>query len=139
MSKSSKTDLRAKETEANAARERFMSTLHELQHRLHPKTIAHDVKETVKEKATGVADRGKSAAKQGVATAQAKPATAAAVAVPVLLFIFRKPIAAGLNWLFAKQPKEEPALQPYEAARHPAPLPVEPMHVREHVPAEQGA
>lgn len=136
MSNSGKTDLRAKEAEANAARARFMSTLHELQHRLHPKTIANDVKETVKEKATSVADRGKSAAKQGVASAQAKPATAAAIAAPVLLFIFRNQIAAGLSWLFSKGRRDELAMQPYEEARHPVPLPVEPMHVRESVSAE---
>lgn len=132
----SKVDVRARQAEANAARDRFMSTLHELQHRLSPKTIAHDVKETVKEKASGVADRGVSVARHGVATAQAKPATAAAIAVPVLLFLFRKPIARGLNALFSRKQQEEPALQPYEAARHPAPLPVEPIRTQERVPAE---
>lgn len=138
----SKPELRAKETEANAARDRFMSTLHELQHRLHPKTIANDVKETVKEKASGVADRGRTAAKQGVATAQAKPASAAAIAVPVLLFLLRKPLIRGLKALFSKTP-EPPALQPYEEARHPAPLPIEPIRAPAQAaspaPAEQGA
>ena len=138
----SKVDLRAKEAEANAARDRFMSTLHELQHRLHPKTIANDVKETVKEKASGVADRGRNAARQGVATAQAKPVTAAAVAVPLVLFFFRKPIFRGLKALFAKAP-EEPALQPYEEARHPAPLSTDPIRTQpvtaSPAPAEQGA
>jgi len=135
----SKVDVRAKQAEANAARDRFMSTLHELQHRLSPKTIAHDVKETVKEKASGVADRGVNVAKHGVATAQAKPATAAAIAVPVLMFLFRKPIARGLSALFGRAQHEEPALQPYEAARHPAPLPAEPIRPSEQVHAEQGA
>lgn len=138
----SEPDLRAKETNANAARERFMSTLHELQHRLHPKTIANDVKETVKEKASGVAERGRDAAKQGVASAQAKPASAAAIAVPILLFVLRKPIMRGLKALFSKAP-EPPALQPYEEARHPAPLSADPIQAPAHAaspaPAEQGA
>jgi hypothetical protein len=128
----SKADLRAKEAEAKAAREKFMSTLHELQHRLHPKTIANDVKEKAKEKADGAV----SAAKDGMTQAATHPSAIAAVTVPIALYLFRKPITRGLKALFGRK-QEEPALQPYEAARHPAPLPTEPMRTK--TPAEQGA
>jgi len=129
----SKPELKAKQVEANEARDRFMSTLHTLQHRLHPKTIANDVKEKAKEKADGAV----TAARDGVNQAAAHPSTVAAVAVPIVLYLFRKPIARGLKALFRRTPEAEPPLQPYEEARHPAPLPVEPIPSR--VPAEQGA
>lgn len=132
----SKIDLKAKEAEAASARERFMSTLHELQHRLSPKTIANDVKEKAKEKADGV----KEAAKEGVVQAATHPSTVAAVTVPVLVYLFRKPIARGLNALFRRGVGEpEPALQPYQAARGPEPLPTEPIRARAKAPAVQGA
>lgn len=128
----SKADLRAREAEANAARERFMTTLHELQHRLHPKTIAQDVKEKAKEKADGAVN----AARDGVAQAATHPSTVAAITVPIAVYLFRKPIMRGLKALFGSS-EEAPALQPYEAARHPDPLPTEP--IRAKTPAEQGA
>ena len=128
----SKADLRAKEAEAAAARERFMTTLHALQHRLHPKTIANDVKEKAKEKADGAV----AAAKDGVTQAATHPSTVAAITIPIAIYFFRKPIARGLNALFGRT-AEEPALQPYEAARHPAPLPAEP--IRAKTPVKQGA
>ena len=127
----SKADIRAKEAEATAARERFMATLHELQHRLHPKTIANDVKEKAKEKADGAV----TAAKDGMAQAATHPSTVAAITIPIAVYFFRRPIARGLKALFGRQ--EEQALQPYEAARHPTPLPTEP--IRTKTPAEQGA
>ena len=127
-------DLRAKEAQAMAARERFMSTLHEVQHRLSPKTIANDVKEKAKEKADGAM----TAAREGVAQAATHPSTVAAITVPLAVFFFRKPIARGLKALFGK-PDEPPALQPYEAARHPEPLPQEPIRAPVKAPAEQGA
>jgi hypothetical protein len=134
----SKVDLRAKEAEANAARDRFMATLHELQHRLHPKTIANDVKEKAKEKADGAV----TAARDGVQQAATHPSTVAAITVPIAVYLFRKPIMRGLKSLFGKAP-EEPALQPYEEARHPSPLPTDPIQTPAQTaspaPAEQGA
>src|SRR5688572_15054880 len=99
-----------------------MTTLHELQHRLHPKTLANDVKEKAKEKADGAV----SAARDGVHQAATHPSTVAAITVPIALYFFRKPIARALKSLFGKR-VEEPALQPYEEARHPEPLVVEPI------------
>jgi hypothetical protein len=130
-----KPDLRAKEVEANAARDRFMSTLHEVQHRLSPKTLANDVKEKAKEKADGAM----TAAKDGVAQAATHPSTVAAITIPLLVYFFRKPIARGMNALLGSKDKEEPALQPYEEARHPAPLPTQPIRAADRTPAEQGA
>ena len=131
----SKAELHAKKAEATAARDRFMGTLHELQHRLNPKTVANDVKDKAKEKAEGV----KSAAKQGVVNAATHPSTVAAITVPILVYLFRKPIARGLNALFDKSVEAEPQSQPYEEARTPAPLPTEPIRAGKRAPAEQGA
>lgn len=133
----SKVDLRAKEAEANAARDRFMSTLHTLQHRLHPKTIANDVKEKAKEKADGAVN----AARDGVQQAATHPSTVAAVTIPLAVYFFRKPIIRGLKALFGKS-AEAPPLQPYEEARHPAPLATDPIRTpataAPPAPAEQG-
>jgi hypothetical protein len=125
-------DLQAREAEAAAARERFMTTFHTLQHRLNPKTVTEDIKEMAKEKVDGV----KAAAMDGVVQAATHPSTVAAITVPILVYLFRKPIARGLNTLFG-QDEDEPT-QPYETARAPEPRPSEPAPARK-VPAEQGA
>lgn len=127
-------DLRTKEAQAIAAREKFMGTLHELQHRLSPKTIAADVKEKAKEKVDGA----KIAARDGMTQAATHPSTVAAITIPLALYFFRKPIGRGLDRLFGKKP-EEPAVQPFEEARHPAPLPTEPVRTPERARATQGA
>jgi hypothetical protein len=123
----SKPDVRAREVEAEAAKQRFMGTLHTLQYRLSPKTIANDVKETVKEKASDAANAGLSAANQGVATARARPGAAIALAVPLLVFLLRKPIARALARIGERRADANPeqaaadeAITPYEAARMPA-------------------
>ncbi|GAO38636.1 hypothetical protein SCH01S_16_01550 [Sphingomonas changbaiensis NBRC 104936] len=131
----SKAEVQAKASDAADARDKFMATLHELQHRLSPKTIAHDVKEKAKEKADGV----KAAAKEGAVQAATHPSTVAAITVPILVYLFRKPIGRGLNALFGRGTDETPATQPYEEARAPAPLPTEPIRARPKAPAEQGA
>lgn len=132
----SKVELHRAQAQAMAARERFMGTLHELQHRLSPKTIAHDVKEKAKEKADGAV----TAAKGQVANARENPGKAAAVAVPVALFLFRKPIWRGLKALFApRHHADAPALQPYEQARHPAPLSTQPISAPERAVELEGA
>jgi hypothetical protein len=131
----SKVEVRAKEAEAIAARQRFMATLHELQHRLSPKTIANDVKEKAKEKADGAI----SAAKDGAVQAATHPSTVAAVTVPVLVYLFRRPLARGLNALFGRQPQEPEATQPFEAARAPTPLTSDPIRAPQKAPAKQGA
>lgn len=131
----SKAEVQAKASEAADARDKFMATLHELQHRLSPKTIAHDVKEKAKEKADGV----KAAAKEGAVQAATHPSTVAAITVPILVYLFRKPIGRGLNALLGRGIGEAPATPPYEEARAPAPLPTEPIRARPKAPAEQGA
>jgi ElaB/YqjD/DUF883 family membrane-anchored ribosome-binding protein len=123
--------LTAREAEANAARERFMATLHELQRRLSPRSIASGVKEK--------ADDAINAAKDGVAQAATKPTTVAAVTVPVLFYIFRKPIGRALGKLFRRKPKEEADIQPYAAAHAPVPLSTEPIRAPAKAAAEQGA
>lgn len=124
----SKPDVRAREVEAEAAKQRFMGTLHTLQYRLSPKTLANDVKETVKERASDAANAGLNAANQGVASARARPGAAIALAVPLLVFLLRKPIARALARIGERRANASPeqaaaddAMTPYEAARTPAP------------------
>lgn len=116
-----KPEVRAREAEAQAAKERLMGTLHTLQYRLSPKTIANDVKESVKEKASGAATAGLNAANQGVAQAKARPGATAALAVPLLVFLLRKPIARALAQIAerrrAARDDADAELTPYEAAR----------------------
>ena len=97
-----KETLLAREAAAEAARARFLSTLQTLQHRLSPRTIASDVKEKAKETASGAIE----AAKDGMVQAATHPSTVAAVTVPVLVYLFRKPIAQGLSAVFG-QDKEQ--------------------------------
>jgi hypothetical protein len=129
----SKAEIHAKAAEAAQARDKLMGTLHELQHRLSPKTIVTDVKEMAKEKADGAI----TAAKEGVVQAATHPSTVAAITVPVLVYFFRKPIARGLNALFRRGQAEARAVEPYEAERAPALAAAEP--IRPPAPAKQGA
>ena len=131
----SKAEVQAKAAEAADAREKLMATLHELQHRLSPRTVAADVKEKAKEKVDGV----KAAAKEGAVQAATHPSTVAAITVPILVYLFRKPIGRGLNALLGRGVDDTPSSQPYQEARTPAPLPTEPIRVRPKAPAEQGA
>lgn len=141
-----KVEIKAREAEAAAAKERFMGTLHTLQYRLSPKTLANDVKESVKEKASDAANAGLSVANQGVATARARPGAAAALAVPLLVFLFRKPIARALSRLRDRSTDAEAGgsdaaeLTPYEAARRdPAATPETSPAGRASALADQGA
>ena len=131
----SKAEVQAKASEAADARDKFMATLHELQHRLSPKTVAADVKEKAKEKVDGV----KAAAREGAVQAATHPSTVAAITVPILVYLFRRPIGRGLNALLGRGADEARESQPYEEARAPAPLPTEPIRARPRAPAEQGA
>jgi hypothetical protein len=126
-------ELKTREAEAIAARERFMTTLHALQHRLSPRSVTEDLKEKAREKVEGV----KAAAKEGAIQAATHPSTVAAISVPILVYLFRKPIARGLNALLGRD-ADEKSPQPYEEARTPAPLPSEPVRARK-APAAQGA
>lgn len=130
----SKTDLAAREVEAVAARARFMATLHEMQHRVSPKTIASDMKEKAKETAGGAMN----AAKDGMVQAATHPSTVAAITIPLLVYFFRKPIARGMETLMRRRTEDEEPAQPYEAARA-APLPTKPIKAPRKARAKQGA
>lgn len=141
-------DVRARAAEAEAAKARFMTTLHTVQHRLSPKTVANDVKEGVKERAGDVASKSLALANQGVAQARAKPVTIAAIAVPIAVFLLRKPIARALAAALRRgKPTGARAasgeLTPYEAARTPTAPPATPSTAARTAdrpqPAEQGA
>ena len=101
----SRDDLSSREAEAEAARVRFMGTLQTLQQRLSPKTIASDVKDKALERASGAIE----AARDGMVQAATHPSTAAAITVPVLVYLFRKPIAQGLSAVFGHDKDQETA------------------------------
>lgn len=97
-------DVATREAEADEARTQFLATLGTLQNRLSPKTITTEIRELAKEKADGAI----SAAKDGMVQAATHPSTVAAITVPVLVYLFRKPIARGLSAVFG-QDKNTPA------------------------------
>ncbi len=92
----SKPDLVAREAAVATTREQLMTTLQALQRRFSPKTITDDFKDAAKEKVDGAIN----AAKDGMVQAATHPSTVAAVTVPVLVYLFRKPIAQGLSAVF---------------------------------------
>ncbi|MBS0503051.1 MAG: DUF3618 domain-containing protein [Proteobacteria bacterium] len=109
----SKADLSAQQAEADAARARFLTTLQTLQQRLSPKTIASDVKDKALEKANGAIE----AAKDGMVQAATHPSTVAAITVPVLVYLFRKPIAQGLSAVFGHDKNHAAASEGPPAAK----------------------
>src|SRR4051794_11717202 len=110
-------ELKTREAAAIEARETLLKTLHELQLRLSPKSIAADVKDKAKEKADGAI----SAAKEGVVQAATHPSTVAAIAVPIAMYFFRKPIARTVSALLGHSDADQPAPRLNEAGRE-APL-----------------
>lgn len=75
----------AARAEAEAAKRQLMGTLHELQHRLKPSTIAHDAWSGVKDSATSRSDQARTMVKE-------KPQLAGAAAAALVLFFARKPL-----------------------------------------------
>ena len=91
-------EIAERKAEADAARAQFLTTLQTIQQRLSPRTITTEIKELAKEKADGAIN----AAKDGMVQAATHPSTVAAITVPVLVYLFRKPIAHGLSAVLGK-------------------------------------
>lgn len=75
----------AARAEAEAAKRQLMGTLHELQHRLKPSTIAHDAWSGVKDTATQRGDQART-------LVQDKPQLAGAIGALIVLLFARKPL-----------------------------------------------
>ena len=80
-------DIRAAERREAQAKEQLSSTLHRLQAKLNPKTLARDV-------ANKAADAGQSAARTGMETAKANPAPVVGAVAVTGLFLARRRIVA---------------------------------------------
>lgn len=89
-------DLALARLRAQLARQRLLGTLGEIRDRLHPRTIAHDVWDTVRE-------RGGDIAADVVDGVREKPGRAAAIAGLVALLMARKPIVSGVKSLLSKK------------------------------------
>lgn len=83
--------------QAEAARQRLMTTAGDLQERLRPGTIASHAWEGVKDKSGELAD-------DAVEAVKARPAAAASALAAFTLFLARRPIRSAVSRLFSKQP-----------------------------------
>lgn len=72
--------------EAAAARERLLGSVHAVQERLRPSTIANDVWDEVR-------DRGEAAVEKATQVATERPVATSAAALGVAAFVLRRPIA----------------------------------------------
>lgn len=93
-------DLELARRRAYLARRHLTRTLTEIRDRLHPRVLAGEAWEKVR-------DRGEEMAAQAVRGVKEKPGRAAAVAGALALFLARKPIAKGVKSLLARGDDEE--------------------------------
>lgn len=80
----------AAQANADLARARLMTTLGELQERISPRSIVHDV-------ADGLRERGTALGGEAVTLARRRPLAVSGVAAALALFVTRKRIAALLR------------------------------------------
>ena len=88
--------LRAK-GEAALAKDRLLATLHEVQDRLAPSTIARNAWE-------GVRDKGEAVAEQTVELARRQPALPIAAGGAIVAFAIRRPVGRLLGRTFRRKP-----------------------------------
>lgn len=91
--------LRAR-SEAALAKERLMATVHEVQDRLAPATIARNAWE-------GVRDKGEAVAEQTVDLARRKPALPIAAGGAIVAFAVRRPVGRLLGRIFRRKPRAQ--------------------------------
>lgn len=92
--------IEAAKREAEAARRRLDSTLVALQQRLHPKALATEAWDGVKEKSGDLAEGALGAVKQ-------RPGAAAAAVGAIVLFLARDPLRRAVGRAFSKQPEDD--------------------------------
>lgn len=88
-------DLELARRRAYLARRHLLRTLTEIRDRLHPRALAGEAWEKVR-------DRGEEMAAGAVRSVKEKPARAAAIAGAVALFLARKPIADSVKALLVR-------------------------------------
>lgn len=91
-------EIVAARARAEAARQRLLTSAHELQARLRPATLAENAKAVVMDKGEALADTASDFARR-------KPAVVGGVAAAGLAFLARKPILR----LFRRKPRSVPA------------------------------
>lgn len=89
-----KADLELARRRADIARRRLLATLGELRERLHPRALAGEAWDRVR-------DRGEDMAAEVIQGVKEKPGRTAAIAGALALFLARKPIAEGVRSLLA--------------------------------------
>lgn len=88
---------------AELARERMESTMHALQARLHPKVLANEAWEEVRDKGNDLADNAVEAVKK-------RPAAASAAAGAIVLFLARNPLKRAVSRMLNGRKDEHPDL-----------------------------
>lgn len=84
--------------EAALAKDRLLATVHEVQERLAPATIARNAWE-------GVRDKGEAVAEQTVDLARRKPALPIAAGGALVAFAVRRPVGRLLRRIFRRKPR----------------------------------
>ncbi len=84
-----KTTPKLARQKADDARVQVRTTFGDVKSRLHPKTLSAEAVGKVKAKANAMAENA-------ITTAKSKPATSAAMAAAITMFIFRKPLARAI-------------------------------------------
>jgi ElaB/YqjD/DUF883 family membrane-anchored ribosome-binding protein len=92
--------IEAAKREAEAARRRLDSTLVALQQRLHPKSLATEAWDGVKEKSNDLAEGALDAVKQ-------RPGAVSLAVGAAVLFLARKPLGRGLSKAFSKAEEDD--------------------------------
>ena len=92
--------VEAAKREAGAARRRLDSTLVALQQRLHPKSLANEAWDGVKEKSSDLAEGALGAVKQ-------RPAAVSLAIGAAVLFLARDPLRRAVGRAFSKREDEE--------------------------------
>ena len=92
--------IEAAKREAEAARRRLDSTLVALQQRLHPKTLANEAWDGVKEKSNDLAEGAMDAVKQ-------RPGAVSLAVGAAFLFLARKPLGRAVGKVFANGDEDD--------------------------------
>lgn len=92
--------IEAAKREADAARRRLDSTLVALQQRLHPKTLANEAWDGVKEKSNDLAEGALDAVKQ-------RPGAVSLAVGAAVLFLARKPLTRAVGRAFTKADEDD--------------------------------
>lgn len=89
-------NVTAAKAEAEAHKRALVSTLHEIQYRLKPSTLAHDAMSVVKDTATHRGDQAREIVRD-------KPQAAGAVAALLVLIFARKPLMSLIGKAFGRK------------------------------------